>query len=89
MASKGSLRMESCALAIKGELPAPVALHRGETEAILLARELSADALLMDELDGRAVARQRGLTVIGTVGTRGKEKRALEFGAAKVVNRAD
>lgn len=30
-----------------------------------------------------------GATVIGTVGTRGKEKRALEFGAAKVVNREE
>lgn len=30
-----------------------------------------------------------GATVIGTVGTRGKEKRPLEFGAAKVINRAD
>jgi NADPH2:quinone reductase len=30
-----------------------------------------------------------GATVIGTVGTRGKEKRALEFGAAKVINRDD
>jgi NADPH:quinone reductase len=28
-----------------------------------------------------------GARVIGTVGTRGKEKRALEFGAAKVINR--
>ncbi len=28
-----------------------------------------------------------GATVIGTVGTAGKEKRALEFGAARVVNR--
>jgi predicted nucleic acid-binding protein len=35
---------------VKAEPPAPVALHRGETQAILLARELSADALLMDEL---------------------------------------
>jgi NADPH:quinone reductase len=30
-----------------------------------------------------------GATVIGTVGTKGKEKRALEFGAARVVNRED
>jgi len=30
-----------------------------------------------------------GARVIGTVGTRGKEKRALEFGAAKVINRDD
>ena len=35
------------------------------------------------------LAVQAGTTVIGTVGTRGKEKRALEFGAAKVVNRVD
>jgi len=30
-----------------------------------------------------------GATVIGTVGTKGKEARALEFGAARVVNRED
>jgi NADPH:quinone reductase len=35
------------------------------------------------------LAVQAGATVIGTVGTRGKEKRALEFGAAKVINRED
>jgi NADPH2:quinone reductase len=35
------------------------------------------------------IAVAAGATVIGTVGTRGKEKRPLEFGAAKVVNRDD
>jgi NADPH:quinone reductase len=35
------------------------------------------------------LAVQAGATVIGTVGTAGKEKRALEFGAAKVINRED
>ncbi|HZZ60985.1 MAG TPA: zinc-binding dehydrogenase [Roseiarcus sp.] len=35
------------------------------------------------------LAVRAGATVIGTVGTRGKERRALEFGAAKVVNRED
>ena len=35
------------------------------------------------------LAVQAGATVIGTVGTRGKEKRALEYGAAKVINRED
>jgi NADPH:quinone reductase len=35
------------------------------------------------------LAVQAGATVIGTVGTRGKEKCALEFGAAKVVNREE
>ena len=33
------------------------------------------------------IAVQAGATVIGTVGTKGKEKRALEFGAAAVFNR--
>ena len=49
-------------------LPAPVELHPGETEAILLACELQAELLLMDELDGRAAARTSGLSVIGTLG---------------------
>jgi predicted nucleic acid-binding protein len=53
---------------VKGELAASILLHRGETDALLLARELRADVLLMDELDGRAVARQLGLSVIGTLG---------------------
>ena len=30
-----------------------------------------------------------GATIIGTVGTAGKEKRALEYGASKVINRED
>ena len=35
------------------------------------------------------IAVAAGATVIGTVGTRGKEARALEFGAARVINRQD
>jgi NADPH2:quinone reductase len=35
------------------------------------------------------LAVKAGATVIGTVGTRAKEKRALEYGAALVVNRQD
>ena len=35
------------------------------------------------------LAVQAGATVIGTVGTRGKDKRALEYGAALVVDRED
>ncbi len=49
-------------------LPATVELHPGERDAILLARELKADFIVVDELDGRAVARASGLTVIGTLG---------------------
>jgi len=63
--SPGWLRIHSVAAQT---LPTSVELHRGERDAILLARELKADFLVVDELDGRAVARACGLTVIGTLG---------------------
>jgi NADPH:quinone reductase len=53
------------------------------------------DAILLHAIGGGAglfatqIAVQAGATVIGTVGTKGKEKRALEFGAARVVNREE
>jgi len=40
----------------------------GELEAICLAREINASALLIDDLAGRIAAIQCGLVVIGTVG---------------------
>lgn len=43
-------------------------LDRGETAAILLAEKLRAAALLIDERHGRAVALERGIAVIGTLG---------------------
>jgi predicted nucleic acid-binding protein len=43
-------------------------LHLGEAEAIQLAQELRADALIMDERRGRQVASGRGITVIGVLG---------------------
>jgi uncharacterized protein len=43
-------------------------LDRGETEAILLACQLHADVLLIDEKRGREVARQCGLLVAGVLG---------------------
>ncbi|MCD8023817.1 MAG: DUF3368 domain-containing protein [Lachnospiraceae bacterium] len=39
-----------------------------ESEAIILSDENKADILLMDEAKGRMVAKQMGLTIMGTVG---------------------
>lgn len=43
-------------------------LDFGEAEAIVLAKELHADELLMDESSGRRVAMREGVPVIGLLG---------------------
>lgn len=43
-------------------------LHVGEREAILLAQELHADVLLMDDMEGRAEAVRCALAITGTLG---------------------
>lgn len=43
-------------------------LDSGERDAILLAEEMDADLLILDELKGRRAAESRGLAVIGTLG---------------------
>jgi|SRR5208282_1583563 len=43
-------------------------LDPGEREAILLAQEACADLLLIDEKQGRAEAKRRGLATTGTLG---------------------
>ena len=45
-----------------------VKLDPGERDAILLAEELAAERLIIDELQGRREAEQRGIPVIGTLG---------------------
>jgi predicted nucleic acid-binding protein len=42
-------------------------LDSGEIAALLLTQELQADRLLMDDMDGRTIAAQRGLKVAGTL----------------------
>jgi predicted nucleic acid-binding protein len=52
-----------------GPAPAsPVDLDRGEHDAIVLALQLKADLVLMDEREGVEEARRLGLIVTGTVG---------------------
>jgi predicted nucleic acid-binding protein len=43
-------------------------LDPGEAEAIILAEQLKADSLLLDELEARREALRRGLPVAGTIG---------------------
>ena len=50
-----------------GLTPSGLRLGPGELEAIALAVELSADAVLMDERDGRREAERRGVAVLGTL----------------------
>lgn len=55
----------------QANLPADAALallDHGEREAILLAQELNADLLLMDDKDGRLEAARRNLAIVGTLG---------------------
>lgn len=43
-------------------------LDLGEAEAIVLAKEVKADKVVMDDLDARRYARRVGLDLIGTMG---------------------
>jgi predicted nucleic acid-binding protein len=48
--------------------PATSLRHRGERDAIRLARELGADAILLDDEKPRLAAARLGLRVVGTIG---------------------
>jgi predicted nucleic acid-binding protein len=50
-------------------------LDRGEAAAIILARELNADWLLLDEREGRKFAKRLELRVTGTLGVLLRAKR--------------
>ena len=43
-------------------------LHRGEAEAIALAKEIGANLIILDDMLARSAARTGGLNVVGTLG---------------------
>jgi predicted nucleic acid-binding protein len=43
-------------------------LHQGEREAIFLAEDLGADLIILDDLEARAAAVERGLKMMGLLG---------------------
>src|SRR5437667_4787459 len=59
-----------------------VELHQGEAEAIALALEMKADRLVIDEKEGRALARQVGLRMTGVLGVL---LRAKKIGRIKAI----
>ena len=58
-------------------------LHRGEAEAIALALETKTDHLLIDERDGRLMARQLGLSLTGVLGVLLRAKKMKQIKAIK------
>lgn len=55
-------------------------LDKGEAESIVLAKNIKADLLIIDELRGREFARLKGLKITGTVGVllKAKEKQLIQ-----------
>jgi uncharacterized protein len=58
-------------------------LHRGEAEAIALAAQIKADTVVIDEQEGRELASQAALSVIGVLGILLRAKRIGQLPAIK------
>lgn len=66
------------------EFPTPIpGLDPGETEALQLAQELNAEAILLDDAPARQEAQRRGLRVLGTLGVieLGAHRGLITFGS--------
>lgn len=59
-------QLRECGKQTLGKLPPD--LGAGERETICLALETAADLVMLDDLSGRRIAREKGLSVTGTVG---------------------
>jgi len=68
-------------LATRPAAPPLSGLDRGERDAILLALQLNADLVLMDDREGVEEARRLGIAVIGTLGVldRAAERGLIEL----------
>jgi predicted nucleic acid-binding protein len=55
-------------------------LHAGESEAIVLAKEIDADLIILDDGEARDTARSEGLSVVGLLAflVMAKERRTIE-----------
>ena len=60
-------------------------LDRGESEALILAKELQADVILIDELAGRATAKRLDLHLIGTLGVLLRAKKIGQLEAIRPI----
>lgn len=63
-------------------------LHGGEAEAIALAFQVGAEQILMDERDGRVIAKSLGLETVGVLGVLLRAKRQGQLASLELAMEA-